>query len=357
MAPMSGGEGPRVTTTPWPTTKPPRGWLTEWELLDDVAGSGASRLAAQTAVAFYTPACVAGGQAFRGVELASRAGLRIRHLARVVLDADQVHRIWEPQSAGFARDRWAVATSLFCAGPGVVAVYSADGDETAAVRLKRLQGPSSPGRLEPGHLRHELGAVNKINNLVHVPADVEATVRELPIMLGADGARLAWLSVLERRVVVPDELGRQLGDDSDAVAGLGRIVSRLRWRAYLLGQARRPAPPGLDKLLAEHVDRARSDGAKGFLATRAWRATDGREEFADRFASWLGASSPVAVAAARLDDVAVGRPVSAVSVSEAVHEAGLSPSPWEVIALTTAAVACEIDGDESATLLHREGWS
>lgn len=325
---------------------PDLGVAQAWTLLDEVAGSGASQLAQGTAVAFHTPACVAGGRVPRGLEHASRAGFRVRHLTRVLLDADQVRQIWQPQSAGFARDRWAVATALFCAGPGVVAVYSAEpeGGVPAAERLKKLQGPSSPAQLEPGQLRLELGAVNKINNLVHVPADMDATVRELPIILGGPEARFAWRSVLERRAVAAaEELARQLGGDGDATAGLGLVVSRLRWRAFLLGRTRAAAPAGLEEALAAQVDRAGRVPSDGFVATQAWRSADGRGEFAVRFSSWLGESSPLAVAVARLDDLAVDRPVTAMSVEHAVRDAGLRPSSWELLALTTAAVAREID--------------
>jgi hypothetical protein len=340
---MTSAANQSADLTPYADSALARGW----ELLRDVAGTEAEVVAAHTAVAFFTPACVAVGRVSTGLRHAARAGFRLRHLARVLLDGDQVHQIWQPQSAGFAPDRWAVATDLFCAGPGVVAVVTTLTSTTgsAAEEFKALQGPSSPGQLQPGHLRRKLGAVNKINNLVHVSADTPATVRELTIMLGRPAARFAWQAVVDRRAVRrPDvELARQLGSERDAAAGLGVVVSRLRWRAFLLGRTIAAPPAGLEAVLAELADRARADPAGGFPATGAWRAGDGRREFAADFAGWLGEPAPLVAAISALDDLSVGRSRGAGDVRRAVLAAGLQPSGWELLALTTAAASRDIE--------------
>lgn len=62
--------------------------------------------------------------------------------------------------------------------------HSAGGASTVADRLAGLKGPSDPDRQRPGHLRHALGASNRVLSYVHVPDEPADIVRDLSLLLG-----------------------------------------------------------------------------------------------------------------------------------------------------------------------------
>jgi nucleoside diphosphate kinase len=317
------------------------------ELLEDVAGESALLAADRTAAAMFTSACLAAGRLRAGVAWLRDAGFSVRRLSRVHLTKSQVDRVWLHQAAGFTAERWDVAARMFCAGPAVVAVVTPlDEGRSAAERLKTLQGPSDPERLAARHLRWSLGAVNKINNLVHVPDDAAATVRELPILLGETGARAAWDAVVR---------GGTTPDTDAAIAGLGsapfddgvcfvRSVARLRWRAVLAGEAMvgGSAPAELRSALSSELEWATGQPWGGWRTTRTWSQRFGARRTAGDFARWLGPSSVVTKAMAELEGV-VGADGVHLGVLEArIAAAGLAPTAWELLALQTQAVAQQL---------------
>jgi hypothetical protein len=121
-------------------------------------------------------------------------------------------------------------------------------------------------------------------------------------------------------------------------------VERLRWRAFQVARTLAPAgpPAGLGPTLARKVDAAQAIPVRGWLATERWRAGGGTAVAAP-FESWLGAGSPVVPAVRLLDDVAAGRSVPPESIGPALAAAGLRPSRWELLALTTEAASAQIE--------------
>lgn len=316
------------------------------ELLADVAGPRAEAVADLTAAAMFTPACLASGRLAVGLEWLRNAGFSVVHLSRVWLTESEVDRVWLHQLAGFTAERWGVAGRLFSAGPAVVAVMvSKDGASPAAEQLKRLQGPSDPERLATHTLRAHLGAVNKLNNLVHVPEDVAATVRELSIMLGESGTQAAWNAVLA---------GRRAPDPADAIAGLGsalddgvcfvKSAARLRWRAVLLaeGLAGQDAPPDLRSALWTELEWATGQPWGGWQTIEAWRKRFGPRRAGEEFASWLGQGSALTKAVTRLDTLVSGSRVDLAALEASIQAAGLAPSTWELLAVQTQAVANDL---------------
>lgn len=317
------------------------------ELLAEVAGARSQTVADLAAVAMFTPACVASGRLDAGLSWLRDAGFPVVHLARVWLTPTQVDRIWLHQLAGFTTERWHVATELFCAGPAVIAVVVSPGaPEGAAARLKPLQGPSDPRAVPPGSLRWCLGPVNKLNNLVHVPDDAATTTRELPIMLGASGARAAWRAVIEGRRVLthtPAVLAGVDGARDDGVCFV-RSVSRLRWRAVLLaeGFACRDAPPAMRAALWTELEWVLHQPWAGWQTIERWRDRLGPRRGGDDFASWLGPDTVLTKVMHGLDDLIAGHPVDLAELEEGMIEAGLAPSPWETLSVKTQAVAHDL---------------
>lgn len=115
--------------------------------------------------------------------------------ARVVrLSRARIARIWAEQLPGFHPTRWEAAARLLNAGPSLACLLRrrSSRESTASEDFALLKGPSDPAKLRPHHLRWQLGAVNKLNNLLHSADTSARTVRELTIVLGRDRARSAW---------------------------------------------------------------------------------------------------------------------------------------------------------------------
>jgi hypothetical protein len=316
------------------------------ELLAAVAGSEADALARRVAVGMFTPACLAAGRLNAGIAWLREAGFEVVHMARIVLDERHVDRVWKHQAAGFTPERWRVAVRMFSAGPSVVAVVTGSDDaEPAAARFKELQGPSDPERLRPEHLRARLGAVNKINNLVHAPQDVDATVRELPILLGAAGARSAWTAALAQRPLADAELAvRTLGaaprDDAVCVA---LTAARLRSRALVAAEAAAgPLAPALRRVLGAELEWALDQPWGGWRMLEAWRERFGPAPLGPPLAARMTVPAALVAAMTGLDAVLADREVDLAALEANLQTAGLAPSPWESLAVATQAVAQEV---------------
>lgn len=316
-------------------------------LLAGVAGDRSETIADRVAVAMFTPACLASGRLELGLSWLRTAGFSVVFLSPVRLTRERVDRLWLYQCARFTAERWDVAARLFCAGPAVVAVVThADrGRSSVAERLKGLQGPSEPELLAEHHLRACLGAVNKLNNLVHVPDDAAATVRELPILLGERGAVAAWDAAVT---------GGRAPEGTEAVAGLEgaaddgvclvRAASRLRWRALVLGEelAGSDAPPALRSALSTDLEWAASQPWGGLKTIEAWRRRFGPLRAGEGFARWLGPGSVLTQAMTHVDAVVSGGCTGLRALRASVDAAGLAPSTWELLAVETQAVAQDL---------------
>jgi hypothetical protein len=155
--------------------------------LESMAPGEGAGLAGRTAVMFLTPACLIAGRQRLALDFTSAYGFEPILIRYVELSSAQVAAIWRYQIPGFDPLRWQVALRLFTAGPGLLVVMrqKAPRAPSAARHLKALKGPSDPAQCQAYHLRTRLGAMNKINNLVHSPDDPWDVVRELEIFLPA----------------------------------------------------------------------------------------------------------------------------------------------------------------------------
>jgi hypothetical protein len=146
---------------------------------------------------FLTPACLIAGRQRLALDFTSAYGFEPILIRYVELSSAQVAAIWRYQIPGFDPLRWQVALRLFTAGPGLLVVMrqKAPRAPSAARHLKALKGPSDPAQCQAYHLRTRLGAMNKINNLVHSPDDPWDVVRELEIFLPAGELLATWQAV------------------------------------------------------------------------------------------------------------------------------------------------------------------
>jgi nucleoside diphosphate kinase len=135
------------------------------------------------------------------VSLLERNGFELVAARLVRLSTAQIARIWAEQIPGFHPDRWAAAVCLLGAGPSLACLAHRRGshDEPASEAFATLKGPSEPAALRPHHLRRQLGAVNKLNNLLHSADTTARTVRETAIFFGPAGARRAWRAAVAPR--------------------------------------------------------------------------------------------------------------------------------------------------------------
>jgi nucleoside diphosphate kinase len=134
------------------------------------------------------------------VLLFERHGLDLLAARVVRLSRSRIGRIWADQVPRFHPARWQAAVRLLSAGPSLACLLRRrrSHENSASEEFALLKGPSDPADLQPHHLRWQLGAVNKLNNLLHSADTSARTVRELVIVLGATGARNAWRAAAAR---------------------------------------------------------------------------------------------------------------------------------------------------------------
>jgi hypothetical protein len=299
----------------------------------------------QIGAVLFTPPCLATGRLAAGVDYLVSEGFTVTSLDRLWLDAEAVHRLWEAQEAEFTVERREVAVGLFTAGPAVLAmVVGNDGEASRPVaeQLKLLQGPSDPDLLEPRHLRARLQACNKVNNLVHVPADSDAVVREVAIVAPEASLDGLWRAAVEARPVRDRDL---LVDAfaAPASACVVRNAQRLRWRGLRQAEVNCGEPPEAlrEELRAGSAWLAGLLGLEGAGLLRLWR----RERFDDRFGEslsrWLDPEGPICRAMAAVDKVLQGEPIPVPLLEAELAEAGVDPDRWEFLSLATEVVSEE----------------
>lgn len=192
-----------------------------------------------SAAAIFLPAAIVAGRLRCGLEFLKEYGFQLLCARVVQLNEDQVAELWRYQIPTFRPDRWSVALGLFQAGPSVVVTMRrrSRGNVSASRYLMELKGPSNPLQTTGRHLRTRMGAMNKINNLIHSPTDSLDLIRELAILLSDEELRQAWrlssmapvadgLVDTERFV---DSIG--VGTRKDGVSFAHALIG-LRWRIF-----------------------------------------------------------------------------------------------------------------------------
>ncbi|HSR25175.1 MAG TPA: hypothetical protein VLW53_16590, partial [Candidatus Eisenbacteria bacterium] len=151
-----------------------------------------------TGLVIFTPAALVAGRVEQGLEVLEGGGFRPVFARLLLFDEALVRRVWRYQLDTFRHDRWLLILDLLEAGPSLLLLVrgpaGAGGTGTTADRLKELKGPSDPALARPGQLRHEMGGMNKVINLVHSAEEWSDVVRETAILLPGPDQRAGWLA-------------------------------------------------------------------------------------------------------------------------------------------------------------------
>jgi nucleoside diphosphate kinase len=320
--------------------------------LHDAVGFAAADVASRAGLVMFTPGCLVAGRLGEGMRHLEDAGFAVAFARRVTLTELQVRQIWRFQSAGFTRERWNVAVRLFCAGPAVVALVTGRvgaRDAPVAARLAALKGPSDPAALEAHHLRKRLGALNKLNNLVHTADSLEAVVREVHLTLPPQEVHAAWRAAGSRRTVEDlDKFVEATGAARPEGVSLAHAGVRVLWRAFDLARQSTGTggPPFLRARLVEQLAWARRESPHDAAeALRRWRTRHAGTATAPALLEWLAAASaPEALGSAYrgVEDILAGRPVALGAFERAIRESVLAVDPWERLLMATEVVSREI---------------
>jgi nucleoside diphosphate kinase len=128
----------------------------------------------------------------------------------------------DPQLHGMARELFALGP---CVALGLVNDNGSPGDVFR--RVNALKGLGEPTSALPGTLRHDLGSINTLLNLVHTASDPHEAVRDRLVFFedgsGVYGGRSLPDAIGELEAWIPRE-ARDLGDVLDQVRGVAPAV-------------------------------------------------------------------------------------------------------------------------------------
>lgn len=145
------------------------------------------------------------------------------------VEIDAFHR----RHATVAADRelYRLADALFELGPSLVLLLTHSGvpDERAMFELMHeLKGRGDPAYAAPGSIRHDLGAVNTILNIVHATDSAAETAREKEIFLAGQPDRGGEEDVADTLALVERVLPRETRSFDALVGGVrGRVLAAL----------------------------------------------------------------------------------------------------------------------------------
>jgi nucleoside diphosphate kinase len=162
--------------------------------LHDALGARGDGVAARTALALFSPACLAAGTVGAGLSFLNEHGFALRFCKVISMSPASIIGLWRRVRPAWRPDRRGVTDQLFTVAPALVvlAVRERDGSTTASELLTRLKGPSDITGCGPGHLRARVGAANKLNNLVHTSDTPDDVMRELAALLDGHDVLDAW---------------------------------------------------------------------------------------------------------------------------------------------------------------------
>ncbi|HET8658141.1 MAG TPA: hypothetical protein VFM55_03985 [Micromonosporaceae bacterium] len=347
-----------------------------YQAVDAAAGAAGPALAQRTGLVIFTPGCLVAGQLDRGVELLTGAGFEVVLGQLLRFTPETVRRMWRYQLATFRPDRWQLILDLLLVGPSLLVVVRdrsggpaavppcaalggpavrplpARVPDSAADRLTGLKGKSDPRLGRPGELRTELGAMNKIINLVHSAEETADVVRECAILL--DQATLS-------RVWCPEGGPVPFGADHRRItagvavrpAGVSfaHTAAALRWR--IVAAVANRLPPGIDLSTVDHTLAAQARWLDSADSRRPLAALAG---FRHRFAG-QGVTAKLRCRAPAGADPVVDRLLDALGEVEAglfadrgdadrlwcaCDQTGLAVDPWERLVISTQCVTARM---------------
>ena len=183
------------------------------------------------------PEAVVGRMLTTVLSFLRRNGFRIVAAELIPIDRLMVRELWRYRFNIATPERLMVMDLLMSATQSLFLVLDGPtgGADTAAVHLRSLKGPASPGRREPHQLRYQLGNRSHLINYVHAPDEVADVIRELGILFGHADRRRLLRQAAEGidRGPVAEMLARTLSDRHDEhdlsyVEALHRITGAVR---------------------------------------------------------------------------------------------------------------------------------
>ncbi|WP_405710604.1 MULTISPECIES: nucleoside-diphosphate kinase [unclassified Streptomyces] len=130
----------------------------------------------------FSPDATGSGRQWPALRYLDTLGIRIKGVALPRPTSEQIAALYgknrrdrAPEAEDLLVDR------LFAAGPSLACWLVSDHLDTPSLTdtLRALKGPSDPAACHPGHLRHVLGAENRLMNGVHSSDSLEEALAEL----------------------------------------------------------------------------------------------------------------------------------------------------------------------------------
>jgi nucleoside diphosphate kinase len=229
------------------------------DVVQRVAGAASAGLLSSSALALFSPLCVASGRVSRALAWLLAHGFEVPWMRLLQLERAQVHGLWESLIPTVSPRRVDVVTESLVAGPSfLVALRHPTAVPSATAYLRALKGPADPTARPEVSLRTHLGAPNLLTSLVHTSDAPGDLTRELQVLV----PRVDELEELWRALRV----GACRGDSPPpAVSGdvppppVAAFLVGLRLRARLLDRLADGASPSLARVLAEVAPRVGRD--------------------------------------------------------------------------------------------------
>ncbi|WP_329563515.1 nucleoside-diphosphate kinase [Streptomyces uncialis] len=215
--------------------------------------------------------------------------------------------------------RYRALDALFRLGPALMIVLADQLGRSADdfyAQAKDLKGDAEPSHARPGTIRHDLGATNKVLNLVHTSDSPQAAAAECPVLSGGTDPTLYCSSDVEPVLQLLEFGPREYRDHAAVLGGVRTRLTAAVW-AQLSPAARTLA----DRLVR---DATIGDPLSGKLLEDALSA---EQVHPPEAATVLGMAFDGCAPAADLH-----------TVRRVLAWHGLRLDPWEDAVLTTGAV-------------------
>ncbi|MFF9350245.1 nucleoside-diphosphate kinase [Streptomyces sp. NPDC014734] len=192
----------------------------------------------------FSPDATGSGRQWPALRYLGTLGIRVKGVAPLRPTSEQIAALYGKNRRGRAPEAEDLLVDrLFAAGPSLACWLVSDHLDTPSLTdtLRALKGPSDPAACHPGHLRHVLGAENRLMNGVHSSDSPEEALAELDALgvtefqaftgpgdeTGGTGPATSALAVachVRRRVLdaaldVPVPEARSLQNQAEELAG------------------------------------------------------------------------------------------------------------------------------------------
>ena len=266
-----------------------------------------------------SPDCLVRGLARAVLDRLAGIGLRPDGWRLTRVTPHRIDRMSELQVVTAARvHRYRALDALFALGPALMVSLRDEQErpaEVAYAAAKTLKGDADPAHARPGSIRHDLGAINTVLNLVHISDSPAEAAVECATLLGSEPDLFAGTG-LDPLLDLLESWPRETRGFADVLGALrGRLI------AAIWGDVTEPARERTMDLIR--------DGALG-------EPTSGKALADVLLGQRLRPAEVGEVIAWPFDGTAPRPDMGAVTRVLAWH--GLALDPWENAVLTTSAV-------------------